>query len=258
MPNKTIRLSGAPNFRDLGGYQTSDGRRTKPGIIFRSGDSGNLTTSDIQIVSQIAPKLIVDLRSQKEVSANEIRWPRENAEFVAANILADLRAGNKSITEFLLHDPSPGGAGRMMEATYSVLPNVLGPTIFHIAQRLAEGASPVIFHCSVGRDRAGITAATLLFALGVPRDTVIADYLSTNIHIDAGFIRGITSAFLLTEGTTLDEEALDILTYARIEHFHSAMKTVNIEYGSMDGYLDAIGINASLRASLRDRLLTNP
>lgn len=248
-------LTGAPNFRDLGGYLTSDGRRVKRGQLFRSGDSGNLTPEDIDLLRCLGARLVVDLRSETEAKANEIRWPLENAEFVAANILADLRAGNKSITEMLTHEPNARGAAAMMEMTYSVLPHSLGPTLLHIARRIVEGILPVVFHCTVGRDRAGITAAMLLFALGVPRDTVIADYLRTNIHINAGFIRDITRNYLLKHGADLDEEALDILTFARIEHFHAAFRTVKVEYGTVTGYLDAIGIDAAMREGMRARLL---
>lgn len=250
-----FRLTGAPNFRDLGGYLTSDGRRVKSGQVFRSGDSGGLTADDIGLMQRLGAKLIVDLRSNAEAKANEIRWPRDNAEFVAANILADLRAGNKSITEMLTQEPNARGAAAMMETTYSVLPHSLGPTLLHIARRIVEGKLPVVFHCTVGRDRAGITAAMLLFALGVPRDTVIADYLRTNIHINAGFIRNITRDYLLKNGAELDEEALDVLTFARIEHFHAAFRTVKVEYGDVTSYLDAMGIDAAMREGLRERLL---
>ena len=248
-------LTGAPNFRDLGGYLTSDDRRVKCGRVFRSGDSGNLTPEDIALMQRLGAKLVVDLRSDTEAKANEIRWPVEKAEFVAANILADLRAGNKSIIELLQQDPTPHGAGAMMETTYSVLPHALGPTIAHIARRIVAGNTPVVFHCSIGRDRAGITAAMLLFALGVPRDTVIADYLRTNVHINAGFIREITKTYLARQGTELDEETLDILTFARIEHFHAAFRTVKVEYGTVTAYLDTIGIDAAMGEGMRERLL---
>ena len=92
-------------------------------------------------------------------------------------------------------------------------------------------------------------------ALGLPRLTVIADYLRTNVHINAGHIREMTQDYLTQRKTPLDEETLDILTFARIEHFHSAFRTVAVEYGTVDTYLDAIGIDAAMREGLRARLL---
>jgi protein-tyrosine phosphatase len=144
----------------------------------------------------------------------------------------------------------------MMETTYSVLPHSLGPTLNKIAHHIVDHERlPVIFHCTVGRDRAGMTAAMLLFALGVPRDTVIADYLRTNVHIDAPYIRRITQEYLSRHNRPLDEETLDMMTFCRIEHFQSAMRTVAVEYGTVTAYLDAIGIDTAVREGLRQRLL---
>ena len=42
---------------------------------------------------------------------------------------------------------------------------------------------PMIQHCTAGKDRVGVGSATLLLALGVPRETIIADYLLSLIHI---------------------------------------------------------------------------
>ncbi len=202
-------------------------------------------------------QLVVDLRSERESAASEIRWPMgKDTEFIAANILADLRAGNKSVIEMLTSDPTPRGAANMMETTYSVLPHALGPTLLQIVRRIVEANKlPVVFHCTIGRDRAGITAAMLLHALGVPRDIVIADYLRTNVHIDAKSIRDMTQVFVTNYKTMLDQEALDILTFARIESFHAAMRTIAVEYGTTDDYLRAIGIGDEIQARLRDRLL---
>jgi protein-tyrosine phosphatase len=256
-PKPTLLLEGSPNFRDLGGYPTQDGRRVRHGLVYRSGDSSALTGKDIERLRALAPRAIVDLRSNVETAMSQIRWPiGKDTEFVAANILADMRAGNRSLTDLLLADPTPHGASRMMETTYAVLPHALGPTIARIAKFIVEeDRLPLIFHCSVGRDRAGITAAMLLHALGVPRDTMIADYFRTNLHFDAESIREITRTYLGRGRVVFDSETLDILTFTRIEHFHAAFRTVAVEYGSVDAYLDAIGVDAAMREGLRERLL---
>lgn len=257
-PIPNIRLAGAPNFRDLGGYATADGRTVRHGLLFRSGESSRLTEADIDKLRALGAKLIVDLRSEAESAATETRWPfTDSTEFIAANILADLRAGNKSMIEHLVSDPTPRGASAMMEMTYRVLPHALASTLLQIARRIVEADKlPLIFHCSLGRDRAGITAAMLLHALGVPRDTVIADYFRTNVQIDAAATRETSKVYLARHGAQLDLETLDVLTYARIEHFHAAFATVALEYGSVDDYLRSIGIDDAMQAALRQRLLT--
>ena len=252
----SITLAGAPNFRDMGGYVTQDGRIVKRGLLFRSGESSQLTDADLGKLKTLDAKLIVDLRSEREVAGAVIRWPiGKNTEFIAANILADMQSGNKSLVELLITNPNPRGASEMMETTYSVLPHALGPTLLKIARHIVdEDRLPLIFHCTVGRDRAGMIAAMLLHALGVPRDALMADYLRTNVHIDAARIRQMSLDYLLAKGTKLDTETLDILTFARIEHFHAAFRTIAVEYGEADN-LDSIGIDAGVRKQLCERLL---
>jgi protein-tyrosine phosphatase len=253
----TIALTGAPNFRDLGGYRTADGRVVKRGVLFRSGESSRLTAADVAQLRRLSPRLIIDLRSNRESEGLEVRWPvTPDTRVIAANILADLRAGNRSLIELLTRDPSPRGASAMMETTYQVLPPVLSAPLLQLVRHVADDDMlPAIFHCAVGRDRAGITAALVLHALGVPRNLIIADYLRTNVCVDAAVIGEMTRTYLKRYGVELDEETIDILTYARIEHFHAAFRTIAVEYGSADEYLRAIGIDAPLVARLRERLL---
>ena len=257
MTTAELRLEGAPNFRDLGGYTTTDGRTVKHGLIYRSGESSGLTDADIDKLKRLGPKLVVDLRSNKEAAAAKILWPMAtDTEFIAANILADIQAGNHSLSEIVRQDQTAQGAARAMETTYSVLPHALGPTVLQMAKYIVEADKlPVILHCAIGRDRAGITAALLLFALGVPRDTVIADYMRTNVCINAPHIREIARVYMVANKIELNEEALDILTFARIEHYHAAFRTISVEYGTVQDYLRAIGIDAALQTALQERLL---
>jgi protein-tyrosine phosphatase len=43
-----VKLEGQPNFRDLGGYETADGRKVKSGVVFRSGELHRLTDADVR------------------------------------------------------------------------------------------------------------------------------------------------------------------------------------------------------------------
>lgn len=50
---RLIELEGGRNFRDLGGYETVDGRHVKPGLLFRSGVLSALTANDYEIISEL-------------------------------------------------------------------------------------------------------------------------------------------------------------------------------------------------------------
>ena len=61
-----LPLSGAVNFRDLGGYRTEDGRQVKRGLVFRSDHLSRLTAEDQQILRRLRFKVVCDLRTALE------------------------------------------------------------------------------------------------------------------------------------------------------------------------------------------------
>ena len=67
---RNIDLEGATNFRDLGGYETSNGAKIKKGLIFRSDHLSNLSSSDINIIKDLGIKTICDFRSDAEMIEN--------------------------------------------------------------------------------------------------------------------------------------------------------------------------------------------
>jgi len=65
-----IHLEGQPNFRDLGGYETDDGRRVKTGEIYRSGELSHLTDEDIAALEGLQIRTVVNLLLPEEIEKN--------------------------------------------------------------------------------------------------------------------------------------------------------------------------------------------
>ena len=65
---RLLPLVGASNFRDLGGYPTMDGRRTRWGRLFRSDSLHELTESDLEDLRGIGLKSVIDLRMASKVA----------------------------------------------------------------------------------------------------------------------------------------------------------------------------------------------
>jgi protein-tyrosine phosphatase len=70
-----LALEGAPNFRDLGGYPTADGRSVKWGLFYRSDNLAHLTDADLEKVASLGIKLVCDFRSEPEKQAEPDRLP---------------------------------------------------------------------------------------------------------------------------------------------------------------------------------------
>ena len=116
--------------------------------------------------------------------------------------------------------------------------------MFH---RIEDAAGrPLLIHCTSGKDRTGIGAALILFALGASRDVVEEDYALTNRYRrDIGF---------LTSAITRPGVA-EMLTAAQPKYLQAALATIEAEFGSIDAYLErGLGLTPPRRAALRDLL----
>ena len=66
---RDIPFEGVHNFRDFGGYRTSDGRNVRWRTLFRCGETQNMTESDLfKARSELGVKTLVDLRGQDSIS----------------------------------------------------------------------------------------------------------------------------------------------------------------------------------------------
>lgn len=172
-----VRLEGAPNFRDLGGYRTIDGKTVKLGRVFRSGHLAALTDTDLALLRKAGIRTVVDFRQ-----------PYEKQVFGFDRLPADVRLVSIPIGEAgmapAVHDalsrgdyrtlPDLNVANRLLVRDYA---EQLGDAL----RTVASGEThPIVLHCIGGKDRTGVAAALLLSMLGVPWSEVVLDYLRSN------------------------------------------------------------------------------
>ena len=167
-----LRLEGTPNFRDLGGLATVDGRVTRSGVLFRSSALEELSSRDVRLlIDDIGLRTVIDLRSadDREIAHALLDTP------VRYVNLPISRGGPTTSLE------RPMGAdGRVdMPRIYRMYIETSAPSITEIITELTSGATPALFHCAAGKDRTGVVAAILLSGVGVTRDAVIADFMKT-------------------------------------------------------------------------------
>jgi protein-tyrosine phosphatase len=249
---RTLPLEGAVNFRDLGGYQTRDGRRVKWRRVFRSGALASLTSADLDELQRIGLKSIFDLRTVEEMAAVPDRIPT-GAEYVpmtvqtregtARRLLLLLRYYNR--LEKLLLD---GYTRVMIEQNARLFGDIF--------RRLAsDDGLPAVIHCTAGKDRTGITSALLLAALGVSEATIVADYsLSNRYHGHFYELVSAQIAPLTRFGLTM--EAMYPLTLAKPETMRSVLRYIHDHYGDVQTYLHLrAGVDEETLARLQDMLL---
>lgn len=251
-------LSGAPNFRDMGGALSRDGGRLRDGHLYRSEGLAFLTDTDLEALERLGIRLVCDLRSEKERVARPSRWPTgTEPEWMLLNILVDLRAGNAQLIEMLRRNQTPEGARQLMVETYRMLPAALAPGLGRLFTRLAEGGAPALVHCTAGKDRTGVVCASILHALGVHRDDIYADYLLSGEYIDkVALAHHSRELFESVFGTSADPEVLDALIGVAPEYLDAAFASIEQDFGSFENYLQrGAGVAPSVLQGVRAQLL---
>jgi protein-tyrosine phosphatase len=180
---RLLPLEGGRNFRDLGGYRTTDGHSVKWGLLFRSGSMHGLTARDYTYLDKIGIKVVCDFRDNRERAGEPVPWPAAQAPAVLSDdySLADTGLMPKGDIRAM----TTAQARAMLASSYPRMLTFFADQYRRMFAELLAGHAPLAFNCSAGKDRTGIAAALLLTALGVPRETVIQDYLLTNRYLDS-------------------------------------------------------------------------
>lgn len=178
--DRVLALEGGRNFRDLGGYATHDGRRLKWGKLYRSGSMAQLSAGAYEQLAALGVRSICDLRTTYEREANPVDWRRvPNLSYWARDY--DMSFGD--LRTVLASDlPTAEMARAGMLKGYRQLPFEQAPSYAELFRMLAAGEVPLVFNCSAGKDRTGTAAALILSVLGVPRETILADYALTQVY----------------------------------------------------------------------------
>ncbi len=251
-------LTGAPNFRDLGGYPAAAGLSVRRRMLFRSDDLSRLTDADLTVVRSMSIGLVVDLRSESERLHRPSRWPEGvvTPEFLYAGLTTDIRAGNDGLRDILEQDNTVAGARRMMLETYKLLPWRSADVTGQLIRKLAAGGAAVLIHCTAGKDRTGFVCACLLHALGVPREIIYRDYLLSGERIDLDAMAGITATVLEQHlSIRVSRSMLDVINSVAHEYLEAAFAAVEAQLGSMDAYLRHCGAGPEVVRELRRGLL---
>lgn len=167
------------NLRDLGGIAIAGGT-VRPGRLLRSAAPARFCAEARAFIQQIAPMVIVDLRS----AAERAQTPTDilpGAARICAPDGAESHAGDPAG----FADQCTRSAADTRDAIrqiYAAIPAVQQPAFTALYRTLAQTRGPVLVHCAVGKDRTGAAVATLLAALGTPHEAILADYLASNAH----------------------------------------------------------------------------
>jgi protein-tyrosine phosphatase len=257
-----LPLQGTPNFRDLGGYETADGRFTRWGLIYRSGVLTYLTPADYQYLSQLHIHVICDFRTPQENAVAPETWiPGADVDHLHYPIGSSGKKSDATVGNLLAGNPTPEQLRARMIAVYSGMAFQGAPQFAKLFAAMETGPLPVLYHCTAGKDRTGMFSAFLLLTLGVPEKTVLADYALTNVYLKQGGAKAIQKMEHASADSTLARmtpEDRAVLMAADPAYMQQTLQDIDAKYGSFDAYRrEALHVTDKDVEVLKQRLLTD-
>lgn len=245
---RVIPSQGISNFRDLGGYENSEGKSIKWGKLFRSGSLAMATPRDMEMLNKMNIETIIDLRTQRESFSfpNKYKAPQvynmplrgNRYDIFFDEVLSqrmkrmDILSYDQNVFSFLLEN----------NADYFI-------RLFDVL--LEEKNYPVVIYCSLGKDRTAIASALILAALDIENDIILDDYLMSNDLINYHAL--VRNAHIYPIEV---QETITALFSAHRETIKNSFDGIISHYGSLDNYFEQeLKLTPRKREKLKDILL---
>ncbi|MBC1521789.1 tyrosine-protein phosphatase [Listeria aquatica] len=253
-----IKLDGAVNVRDLGGYKTTDGKRIKSHRLIRSAELYKLTGEDIRkLKGTYRLHQIVDFRTNSELKEKPdppiqgVRYTHDSImkDNGASTSMADLTASLSKMNNpetFLIQANQSFVTDEHARQAYKEFFNIL----------LKNDKGAVLWHCTAGKDRAGFGTALVLSALGVPEKTIMKDYLLSNKYRAAENKAAIEEISKQTDDPKVINGMKAIMD-VRENYLNAAFTEINEQYGSMERFLkNGLGLTNADLIKLKSKYLS--
>ncbi|MEV0122702.1 tyrosine-protein phosphatase [Streptomyces sp. NPDC050703] len=260
VPSTEPELAGVRNFRDVGGLPTADGRRVRAGRLFRSGHLAHATEADTAFLSSLGLHTVFDFRNaaDQRLEGPDVALPGVRNVNLPLSDPADgaefwemVRDGDLDQLRSILAD---GKGAERMTASYRMIIKDRTAEHSRVLHALADDSVPALMHCAAGKDRAGLSIAVTLLAVGVERDAIEADYLESNAAHRRYRVRRSSAVPNAMSPEVM--ELLNPLFDARAEYLAAAFETIERTWGGTDAYLaEGLKLSPETRERLRERLL---
>ena len=244
-PLRHLDLEGAHNVRDLGGYETVDGRRTRWKTFLRSDGMHRLTAADQEKLLRYGVRTVIDLRRTEEVrSQPNVFADSDSVAYLRRNLTGDDWTSNASDSI-----PDLDQAQRMARNYVRSLDTRQASYREVLATLASPGVLPAIFHCTAGKDRTGRIAALLLANAGVDEETIVEDYALSARYRFQAYLADPSNQPDVPRDVETRQEYQDIVSSPQTMRL--VLKHLNDRYGGVPGYLRAIGLTDDQIESLR-------
>ena len=241
---KKMQLKKLSNTRDLGGLPTADGRKIKHGKLFRSGKLYKLPQTTVDAFKKLGVTTVVDLRIFTEIEEHpDTLW--KGVKYVHLPLLCTATPGitrEKSMKHTMVVESkrikSEFGTGEnyMVQMYRSILLSEEPQQHLKTLLRLViENDGALLWHCSSGKDRAGIVSMLIESLLGVSEEVILADYMASRHFLRGKFLRNKLGLVIAPCSVRL-KKLLKAMMDVKPQFLSGAMNAVKEQYGSIENY----------------------
>jgi protein-tyrosine phosphatase len=248
----TPRLASADNFRDLAGpgegYETSDGKHVKQGVIYRSNALA-LTPADVTTLEGLGITAVYDLRTPSEITAKP-----DVAIAGATNTNIDI-VGDQVTAAAASFDTPELASAFLEDMNRQFVNNPAQRAHFgELLTSIANTEGPQLIHCTAGKDRTGWSSAILLSIAGVSREDINANYLLTNEYSKDSIAK--TTQTIAQQKGQPAAYAYGRLLGVQQSYLDAGFDEINAEYGSVDNYLTkGLGLSPETITAIKTKLV---
>ena len=243
MPTRILAFEGCVNFRDLGGYRTTDGRAVAWRRLFRADGLNKLTPADRAQMTDLGLTTVIDLRTLDEAEQRG-SFPVDDVPVRYVGLpLTDVLPATEELPDWK--------EAAYVATRYGAMVSQGGPVLTEAIEVLASsGSLPAVMHCSAGKDRTGVLSALILAFLGVPDETIIEDYALSALAMER-LLERLKAEY--PEAVDQVEKFAPAILHVVPETMEQFLATLRLEYGTYDELAAALGVVGAmdtLRASL--------
>lgn len=247
--NRVIDMNNVKNFRDIGGYFTTDNRQVKWGEIYRSANLSDATLYDQEKIRRLKIKTVIDFRSERAAKKYPLllhpsitKIPLPLSPMDADRLDEQLKDSHFDRSDAI----------RYVQQSYVDIVENHKEQFGEMFDLLAnESNYPILITESLGKDGVGLATYFILYALGVPHTTMIEDYMLSDTEIDPA--KAKIDARNLPEPL---QEAVTAMLSVNPAYLNYVIDHIKKTYGSVDNYLEKeLRVTSGKKILLRKYLL---
>ncbi|WPO92085.1 tyrosine-protein phosphatase [Chryseobacterium sp. HR92] len=238
---KVIHIKKVTNFRTVGNIKNTEGRTLKEGKLYRSAHLNKLKRKSFDDLEKLGIKEIIDLRNSKEIAQKPDQLPSCTVykKYSAFEDEGDQLAQAKKLV--LKGKVNASDADKRMIDFYREYVTENPEIIKKIITDILESEDPVLYHCTAGKDRTGITTALILTILKFDKETIYNEYLlSNNYRKDMVQKRLRLANSLHFIYPKMDLQVLEKLSWVEKRYLDAAFGEIDKKYGSTDAYIQQV------------------